>query len=458
MERTEAEDGNAVHQSYSPRYRWYVVIVLTLAYTMYTADRILLGVLLEPIKTEFGASDSQMGFISLMAASTYALSIIPLGLLADRVNRRNLLFIILSGWSIMTAVSGLARNLVHLAVAQMLVTTNEGGGAPTMNSLISDLFHRSRRGLPISIWYCGISLGAFIGFSLGGYLADTYGWRMTFILLGAPGALIALLVLLTIRETPRGMSDKVPPKAAEAPDFAGTMDFLKRQKALRHAIFAQCLSGLSFMGPIAWLVSFFHRSHDASFALAGFVTGMIFLATGISSGPVGGYLMDRLGHKDVRWHGWLCALLMLSGGLFFGGIYLLPSMLMAFIAVALWQLLTNAVSPITVAMISNLAPAHFRGLSLSLGFLLFHLFGFGLGSQLIGLVSDWLTVHRGLDAADALRLACTVPVLFHLWAAWHFKIVADNAPEGYLRAAAMEQGAPAREAEPTSLSPAKATP
>lgn len=426
-------------RTYSPRYRWYVVLLLTLAYTMYTADRILLGVLLEPIKTEFGASDSQMGFVSLLAASAYALAIIPLGLLADRVNRRNLLFIILSGWSIMTAVSGMARNLVHLAVAQMLVTTNEGGGAPTMNSLISDLFERSRRGLPISIWYCGISLGAFIGFSVGGFLADSYGWRMTFILLGAPGALIALIVLLTIRETPRGMSDQVAPGRAAPPDFVGTVDFLKRQKALRHAIYAQCLSGLSFMGPIAWLVSFFHRSHDASFALAGFVTGLIFLVTGLSSGPAGGFLMDHLGRRDVRWHGWLCALLMVSGGLFFGGIYLMPSLFMAFIAVAVWQMLTNAVSPITVAMISNLAPAHFRGLSLSLGFLLFHLFGFGLGSQLIGLVSDWLATEHGLSEADALRYACMVPVLFHLWAAWHFRVVATHAPEGYHLAAAMEQ-------------------
>ncbi|QGP80432.1 spinster family MFS transporter [Sphingobium sp. CAP-1] len=447
MSLADAVNKGEGDRSYSPQYRWYVVLLLTLAYTMYTADRILLGVLLEPIKTEFGASDSQMGFVSLMAASTYALSIIPLGLLADRVNRRNLLFIILSGWSIMTAVSGFAKNLIHLAVAQMLVTTNEGGGAPTMNSLISDLFERSKRGLPISIWYCGISMGAFIGFSLGGFLADSYGWRITFILLGAPGALIALIVLLTIRETPRGMSDQVAPDRASRPDFAGTVDFLKRQKALRHAIYAQCLSGLSFMGPIAWLVSFFHRSHDASFALAGFVTGLIFLTTGLSSGPAGGFLMDHLGRKDVRWHGWLCALLMVSGGLFFGSIYLVPSLLMAFVAVAVWQLLTNAVSPITVAMISNLAPAHFRGLSLSLGFLLFHLFGFGLGSQLIGLVSDWLANERGLNEADALRYACMVPVIFHLWAAWHFRIVARNAPDGYRRAAAMEQSAPPSGAE-----------
>lgn len=428
-------------EAYSTTYRWYVVLLLTFASTMYTADRVLLGVLIEPIKLEFGASDSQMGLVSLLSASAYAITIIPLGLLADRVNRKKLLTVILGGWSLMTVLSGYSRNLVHLAIAQMLVTGNEGGGAPTMTSLIADLFERSRRGLPTAIWYCGISLGGFVGFTIGGYLADIYGWRMTFIVLGFPGVIIALLVFLTVRETPRGMSDAVTRETARKPDFSGTFAFLKEQKALRHMLLGQMLSGLSFMGPISWMVSFLFRSHEASFAVAGSITGIVFLTTGVLSGPAGGFLMDRLGARDLRWAPWICCGMMVGGAIAFGAIYIMPTLVLAVIAIALWQFLTNAVSPITVATVSNLAPAQYRALSLSLGFLLFQLFGFGVGAQVIGLLSDWLANSWNMGSEDALRYACMSAVIFHFWGAFHYWLASRSAREGYERAAKLEAAA-----------------
>lgn len=427
--------------SYSLTYRWYVVFLLTFASTMYTADRVLLGVLIEPIKAEFGASDSQMGFVSLVSAAAYAITIIPLGLLADRVNRKRLLTVILGGWSLMTVLSGYARNIVFLAITQMLVTGNEGGGAPTMNSLISDLFERAKRGLPTSVWYCGISLGGFVGFTIGGYLAEIYGWRTTFILLGIPGLIIALVVMLTVRETPRGMSDVGGARAPQKPDFAGTFAFLKEQKALRHMILGQMLSGLSFMGPINWMVSFLVRSHDASFAVAGGVTGIVLLVTGVLSGPAGGFLMDRLGARDVRWSAWICCLMMLTGAVAFGAIYVVPTLFLAIAAITVWQFLTNAVSPVTVATISNLAPAQYRALSLSFGFLLFQLFGFGVGAQFIGLLSDWLANSWQFGPEDALRYACMSALVFHLWGALHYWLASKSCREGYSRAAELELGA-----------------
>lgn len=428
-------------QDFSTRYRWYVVVLLALAYTIYTADRILLGVLVEPIKTEFKASDSQMGLISMLAAGCYAVSVIPMGLLADRTNRRRMLSLILTGWSLMTTLSGFARSTIQLAITQMVVGVNESGGSPTMNSLIADLFDRKRRGFPISIWYCGISLGAFLGYTGGGYLADLYGWRTTFMVLGVPGLVIASLVALTVRETPRGMADgstalKLPP-----PTLRQTIHYLRSQGVLGHAIFAQGLSGIAFMGPIYWLVSFFVRTHGSRIGDAGSIIGLIFLVTGLLSGPLGGAFMDRLGLHNVRWHGLICVVLMLSGGVAMAGIYLLPTAFAAFVACFIWQLLTNAVSPINVTIISNLAPAQYRGLSVSLGFLLFQLMGFGAGAQIIGNLSDWLSARQGLGAQDALRFACLTMVVFHGWAAYHFWVVSRRAQEGYRNAADLEGGA-----------------
>jgi predicted MFS family arabinose efflux permease len=439
--REMRSNGVMTPASLSNSYRWYVVILLAFAYTVYTADKTLLSVLVEPIKREFAASDSRMGLISLLAATCYALCVIPMGLIADRTNRRRMLAVILAGWSLMTALSGFARNTIQLAAAQMLLGLNESGGSPTMSSLIADLFARRRRGLPVAVWYCGISLGAFVGFSLGGYLADKIGWRATFVALGVPGLLIALLVRTTVLETPRGMADGSTASARPAPNFRETIAYLKSQTALRHAVFGQCLSGIAFIGPIYWLVSFFVRVHGTSLAAAGSAIGLIFLVTGLVSAPLGGVIMDRLGHHDVRWHGWICALMMLTGGVAMAGIYLVPTTIAAFAACFLWQLLTNAVSPITVTVISNLAPAQYRALSNALGFLLFQLMGFGLGAQIIGSLSDWLAAQGGYLAQNSLRIACLSMVIFHGWAAIHFWIVARHSHAGYQHAARLESTA-----------------
>jgi MFS family permease len=420
----------------SAGYRWYVVALLTFANTIYAADRILLGVLVEPIKTEFGSSDSLLGLVNFLAAASYAVFVIPLGLLADRVNRRKLLAIILTCWSAMTATCGFVRGVLALAAAQVLVAANESGGSTTMNSIIADLFERKRRGLPVAVWYCGFPI---VGFSLAGYVAAAYGWRAAFLIFGIPGLVIAMLVWTTVRETPRGMADShgagTPPPS---PGFRQTMHYLKTQTALRHAIFAQCLTGMAIMGPIYWLVSFFIRTHQASLAQVGFVIGIVFLVTGVCSNPVGGFLMDRLGRRDIRWHGWLCAVLMLTGGVAMAGIYVLPTLFAAYAACALWQLVTNAVSPINVTIVSNLAPAQYRAFSLALGYLLFQLMGLGAGAQLIGAVSDWLATSGGLGPKDALRISCLCMVVFYPWAALHFWIAARHSEAGYRNAAAFE--------------------
>jgi predicted MFS family arabinose efflux permease len=422
----------------SSSYRWYVVLLLSLANTIYAADRILLGVLVEPIKADFGASDSLMGLVNLLATTSYSVFVIPLGLLADRVSRRKLLAIILTCWSLMTAASGFVRDVVSLAAAQMLGAANESGGSTTMNSLIADLFERKRRGLPVALWYCGIPIGGFVGFSVAAYLAQEFGWRATFLIFGVPGLIIALLVWVTVRETRRGMADRHGQSAQASPNFRQTLQYLRSQTALRHAILAQCLSGMALMGPIYWLVAFFMRSHEVSLAQAGGVLGVIFCVTGICSNPGGGFLMDRLGRRDIRWPGWLCAILMLTGGAAMTGIYLAPTAFAAFAACSVWQLVTNAVSPINVTVVSNLAPAQYRAFSLALGFLLFQLMGFGAGAQIIGALSDWLAAGRGLGARDALRISCLTMVAFYPWAAFHFWMTARHSEQGYRNAVELE--------------------
>ena len=418
-------------------YRWYVVGLMTLTYAFNLADRVLISVMLEPIKAEFSLSDTLMGFFGGgLYAYTYALFSIPLGWLCDRVNRRNLLAACLAAWSLMTVLSGFTRSIFQLGMAQSMVAVAESGSPPAMNSLISDLFARKERGLPLSVWFMGVSMGYFLGYALGGHLADAYGWRMAFVILGVPGIVLAVLIRLTMRETARGAADGGANIAA--PTLSATFAFFRSQVSLRHAIYATCLLGLGFMGPNYWMTAFFVRSHEVSLSEAGAVIGVVMGVSGIIGAPLGGLLVDRLSRRDVRWPPRLASGLLATSVLPMSLLYLSESTTVAYAACFVLAMLTTMVPIFLLTLISNLAAAQFRGLSVSIMLLLMMAFGYGLGSQLVGLASDLFSNVFDLGN-DSLRYASLSMGVFALWGAVHFWVIGRHARAGYAEAVRLEQ-------------------
>src|SRR5262249_5358435 len=158
----------------------------------------------EPLKKEFGLSDTQLGFLTGSCyAISYAIAGIPLGALGDRVNRRNLLAGVLAIWSGMTALSGLAQNLFHLAAARLFVGASESSNMPLAMSMMSDLFTRTERSRAFGIYWTGISIGGVLGYAVGGPVAAAWGWRAAFLISGIPGLALAMLLILTLREPAR---------------------------------------------------------------------------------------------------------------------------------------------------------------------------------------------------------------------------------------------------------------
>jgi len=155
----------------------------------------IMVILQEPIKQEFGMSDTQLGLLTgILFAAFYATLGIPFAAWADRGNRRNIIAIAVTIWSGMTALSGFAGNFWHLALARMGVGIGEAGGTPPATAMIADIFPPKRRALALGIYTTGISLGILIGFILGGFIAERYGWRVGFFVAGAPGLLIAVIL------------------------------------------------------------------------------------------------------------------------------------------------------------------------------------------------------------------------------------------------------------------------
>ena len=194
-----------------PKYAWSLLVFLTLAYISSFLDRYILGLLIDPIKADTGASDTQMGLLSSAFTWVYALAALPLGFLVDRVNRTKIVAIGIFLWSLATVWTGVAKNFVHLFAARMSVGIGEAVLSPAAFSMIGDSFPKERRGLPIAVYSMALVIGAAIANLLAGGIiawAETVGdvilpffgeiatWQFIFIVVGLPGFILALVFLL----------------------------------------------------------------------------------------------------------------------------------------------------------------------------------------------------------------------------------------------------------------------
>src|SRR5262245_49446593 len=195
-------------KAFSPAYQWYALGVLFVVYVFNFIDRSVLSILLQPIKDELHVSDTALGFLTGFAfAAFYTGFGLPIARLADKGVRRNILVTCLAIWSAMTALCGFAQNFLHLLLARIGVAVGEAGGSPPSHSMISDMFPQHRRATALGIYALGIPVGSMIGYLAGGWINDALSWRQAFMLVGAPGLLLALVVRFTLREPPRGMSE-----------------------------------------------------------------------------------------------------------------------------------------------------------------------------------------------------------------------------------------------------------
>ncbi len=162
--------------AFSPNYRAYVLFILWITYILNFVDRQLITILLEPIKLEFGASDTAMGFLSGFAFALFYASLgVPVARLADRWSRRNVIAISVGLWSAMTALCGMAGSFWQLALARIGVGVGEAGGTPPSHSLIADYFPIQNRATALSIHATGTQFGILIGM-LGGALDRRGVW------------------------------------------------------------------------------------------------------------------------------------------------------------------------------------------------------------------------------------------------------------------------------------------
>ena len=404
-------------------YKWYAVGVLTAVYASSQVDRQIMAILLEPIKIELEASDTQMGFlVGLTFAIFYATLGMPIAMLADRTNRRNIITAAISIWSAMTVVCGYAANFVQLSLARIGVGIGEAGSTPPSHSIIADLFSPEHRGTAMGVFALGVNIGLLIAYLAGGWLSENYGWRMTFVAVGLPGLLIAAILYFTVSEPMRGGADR--PRAAAKPDAPSTAPGFKavaghmwRVRSIRHLCIGATLAGFIGYGFVLWMPSFLVRSHGLSPTEVGLTLALMNGVIGALGTFTAGKLTDVLSRRDIRWRAWVVtlgkggyvpflaavflvddlttALLLYTVPAFFGGFYLAP----------------------TFALIQSLVSLRMRALASSIVLFVLNIIGMGFGPQLVGIMSDWFAPEYG---KESLRMALLVLSFINLWCAYHY--------------------------------------
>jgi predicted MFS family arabinose efflux permease len=288
-------------------YRWYVLAILTGVYTFNFIDRQILTILQIPIKAEMGLTNTQLGLLTGFSfALFYVVAGIPIARLADKGNRRNIVTISLAAWSFMTAISGLTQNFFQLLLARIGVSVGEAGGSPPSHSMISDMFKKEERATALSIYSTGINFGGLIGFLLGGWIAQFFGWRLAFFVVGVPGILYALLLRFTVSEPPRGFAEKIE-TVDDAPTMLETGKVLLQRKSFRHMAIAAGLHAFIGYGAASFAPLFWTQNHDLSLGMLG-TWAAAWGVFGAAGTFLGGLTTDKLIKRDNRWYLWVPAL------------------------------------------------------------------------------------------------------------------------------------------------------
>ena len=292
----------------SAREAGTALLLLVSAYTLSITDRMILTVLFEPIRLEFGVSDTQMGLLGgLSFALFYATLGIPIARAADRGNRKLIIVASLVVFSLMTALSGLAVGFVMLLLLRIGVGIGEAGVSPASQSMVADYYPKERRASAMAALVVGANVGMIIGYLVGGLVSQYYGWRAALVVVGLPGLALAAVMYARLREPIRGAFEAPAPGTDSSPTILQTAAFMFGSPAVRQLLIASTISGTVTYGLTTWLPAFFVRAHGLSQSEVGLLMALAFGVVGAVGAFAGGKWVDRLSKGGLERGLWMIA-------------------------------------------------------------------------------------------------------------------------------------------------------
>jgi len=406
----------------------WTLFLLFLANVLNVGDRMLLGVVTEPVRRDLALSDTQM---ALANGLLFVLFNLVAGLfiarLADRGNRVRILTVGIALWSLATAATGLARNFPELAMARLAVGVGEATAFPAVMSLIPDLFRPRVRGTAVGVFQAGSFVGIVGGTVLAGVVAAALGWRPMFLVCGVAGVVLATVVVLTVREPAREQA--LDPEDT-ASWLSGLAAGLRRLAAVPGLVPLALGFGISaMMGPVlgAWGPAFLQRSHGVPLREVGILIGPPVGIAGLVGTLVSGPIADRIARK----RGSVSAMLRLPlvalplSTPFMAGFIFAPTLLVTMLCAAgMNALLSCAFVPCINYAVARVGGGD-RALVSTVMLAASGLLGGALGPLIVGALSDALTPQLG---SDGLRYALSAMIASPLLAAAFLFAAVRQAP------------------------------
>ena len=384
---------NATASSRASNYSWYVLAILTLTQTCHGIDRAIIGLVIPPLRTEFGLSGAQAGVLAGLAYGIpFAIAAIPFGLAVDRMRRINLMTGALAAWSAATALCGLATGFWSLLAGRAAVGVAESGGSPTGLSILSDYFHERRRATAIGIWYLSSGIGTALAFFIGGQVVQAHGWRAAFLVAGIPGLILAPLLFFTVREPVRGAQDSASDNDLVTAPLGQRLRLLFARPGIALCIAAITCIAAGIYGMSTWLAAFLIASHGFTIAKAGLTVALAYGILGSVGGFAAGWIADTLNARRGGFDPARTAR--------FGAFIPFATAVVSIAAIAnsdvttvvallmLAGLFSASYNGPIYAVIVTIAGPQLRGLAVSAVQMSANLIGVGLGAFLIGKVSD----------------------------------------------------------------------
>jgi MFS transporter, Spinster family, sphingosine-1-phosphate transporter len=377
------------------------------------ADRYVLPAILPKIRADLGLIPLQEGLLGSSFLLVYALATLPLGVWADRSIRKNIVALCVGIWSVATVLAGFTRNFLQLFSVRAVLGIGEAGYAPASLSLLGDFFSKEKRGRILSYWSAGTLLGAAFGFTVGGFVADAFGWRYAFFIVGIPG-LIAAFLAWRMLEPRRGAfenaggseTDTVHAHGSIGKDFWGSVKKLRQISTYWTLVGALVFSFFTIGGTSFWLPTYFVDTFHLSVGRAGAISGAVLVGSGLIGTVAGGWLADFAQNRRPEGRLSIATLGFLLGAplvLIAMLIHSLPLFIAVFIIAAIS--LNFCTGPLN-AVIQDVITPELRATALGLALLLAHLLGDAAAPFVIGAIAS--------SSSLGLALIATAPTFLFL--------------------------------------------
>jgi predicted MFS family arabinose efflux permease len=400
-------DHAATGQSFgTPGYRAYVLFALTFVYTLNFIDRILIGVVAQPIIEEFKLQDWQFGLLSGFGfAVMYTLAGIPIARLSERMNRVKIMTISIILWSAMTALCGVAGSFIMLLLFRVGVGIGEAGCTPPANSIIADYYTPRSRAKALATFAMGVTLGSVLANVFGGPITQAFSWREAFLVLGIPGIVIGIIFYFTVKEPPRGFSDPVGTQRAQAMGIIDTLKVLGKKRTYWLNIIGATLVAFVGYGVSNFMAPFFQRAYGLS---VGEVAIQVSVPLGLAA-TLGafsaGYITEKISKKYPTSVAWIAGVCLLASVPFYWLGLSSQNYVTAAIFIGIGGYLHYGYLGAQYTICQGVADSRSRATAIAIMLFIVNLVGYGLGPLTIGLLSDYFAAAQ-LNGTDLALSIC----------------------------------------------------